>query len=139
MPAAAIPAHIEFKDEFPLSASGKVDRKRLANDAEADVVVLHRPSATSSLRLTIQQVWEEVLDRKVADTGATFFDLGGTSLQMIAVHTALQARLNMTFNIAQLFQAPRIQDLETLLSTKDTTQDRVALQRARMLKRRGRS
>ena len=138
LPEAAIPSRIELRPEFPLSGSGKVDRKQLAKEFDVKVKLKPKAATPSDLGTTIQDVWKEVLNREVLDLGATFFDLGGTSLQMIAVHTALQERLDMKFDIAKLFQAPRVQDLVALLSQQDSTQDRVALQRARMLKRRGR-
>ncbi|WP_179379313.1 non-ribosomal peptide synthetase [Jannaschia marina] len=136
LPEAAVPARIDLRDALPLSGSGKVDRKRLAAELDAPRPARAAAPADAGLRATIRAVWSEVLEREIPDTEATFFDLGGTSLQLIAAHAALQARLGRTFEIAKLFQAPRLRDLERLLGEAPAI-DAVAAQRMRMARRRG--
>jgi hypothetical protein len=46
----------------------------------------------------------------------TFFDLGGTSLQLVNAHAAMERRLGRSFDIVKLFEAPRIRDLARLLA-----------------------
>ena len=87
-----------------------------------------------SLRETIRRAWAEVLEREVDDPSRTFFDLGGTSLSLIDLHTRLQERLGRQFDIATLFAAPRIADLERALApaTADAAQGAVAARREAM-------
>ena len=134
LPAAAIPSRIEACARFPLSASGKVDRKALAAAlAQAPPQIAPQPEAPS-LRETIRRAWAEVLEREVDDPSRTFFDLGGTSLSLIDLHTRLQERLGRRFDIATLFAAPRIADLERALApaTADAAQGAVAARREAM-------
>lgn len=137
LPAAAVPSRIEIHDRFALSSSGKVDRKRLVAELEQGETA-HKSQAVS-LRDKIRETWATVLGRDIPTGDATFFDLGGTSLQLIAVHTALQTQLGRRFDIAKLFQAPRVRDLERVLGAQETGQDPIAARRAQMAQRRGQS
>lgn len=141
LPAAAVPSRLILRDAFPLSASGKVDRKRLTADLESRVTVA--PAAPQTLRDIICQTWRDVLGTDVVEPSRTFFDLGGSSLQLILVHSLLQKRLNRTFDIAVLFEAPRIRDLERLLGApapRNTPQtDPIAARRAAMANARSRN
>lgn len=139
MPAAAVPSHVEIRDSLPLTMSGKIDRKRLAAEWAQNNEIRAPKTTPLSPREVIRQIWQDVLGREIQDDNRTFFDLGGTSLQLIAVHTQLQQRLGRSFAIARLFEAPRIRDLEHLLggdaakTGKDFgTEDPIAARRAAM-------
>ena len=143
LPPAALPSQILIRDVFPLSASGKVDRKKLAAELAAPAATGDAPPPEAA-RDVIRAAWAEVLGKAVADDDRTFFDLGGTSLQLIAVHARLQERLGRKFDIARLFEAPRIRDLERLIGAEasapaqDAAPDPVAASRAAMMRRRPR-
>ena len=78
-----------------------------------------------------------------------FFDLGGTSLQLIEAHATIQTRLGYTVKVIDLFQFPRISALAPRLAGQTvaqrasmTPQDRArkqldALRRARAVADRG--
>ncbi|MDO5643191.1 MAG: non-ribosomal peptide synthetase, partial [Paracoccus sp. (in: a-proteobacteria)] len=135
LPAAAIPARLILRDELPLSPSGKVDRKRLA--AEHETPAAPASGTTGGPGALIRAIWAEVLGHSALPEGRSFFDCGGTSLQLIAVHAKLQQELGRRFDIALLFQAPRIDDLAALLASDPAdTPDPLAAQRARMMQAR---
>ena len=136
IPAAAVPSRLIVRNDFPLSASGKVDRKALT--AALENVVSATPATPQTLRGTIRQVWQHVLDTDMPDDNRTFFDLGGTSLQLISAHALLQEKLGRTFDIALMFEAPRIRDLEQRLDKPDTDDDPIAARRVAMAKARKR-
>lgn len=136
IPAAAVPSRVIVCNDFPLSASGKVDRKALmAMHEDAPLVT---PVTPQTLRGTIRQVWGDVLGRHIPDSNRTFFDLGGTSLQLISAHALLQEKLGQTFDIALMFEAPRIRDLEQRLGKPATADDPIAARRAAMAQARKR-
>ncbi|WP_353476535.1 non-ribosomal peptide synthetase (plasmid) [Salipiger sp. H15] len=137
LPPAALPSELLARDEFPLTSSGKVDRRRMA----ADLVTVSEPVPAvvtgDSFREIIRQVWERTLGTPVRVLDKTFFDLGGTSLQLIEVHAELQTRLGLRFDIAKLFEAPRIRDIERLFAGA-VTADPVAARRSTMARARAR-
>ena len=121
VPTAAIPSIFHVRDSFPLSDSGKVDRKRLAADlAQAPAAFSGAPPA-QTVAHQIRQTWQDVLGRTIPDDDQTFFDLGGTSLQLMAMHARLQKVIGRRFDIAVLFAAPRVRDLERHLVAAPVT------------------
>lgn len=116
LPAAAIPSRLILQSTFPLSRSGKVDRKQLAqglSEVQTPAPLGHPVPIT--LAGTIRSVWAGVLDTTINDDDLTFFDHGGTSLQLIEAHALLQDRIGRSFDIALMFQAPRVRALVRLL------------------------
>jgi acyl carrier protein len=53
-------------------------------------------AAETATERTVKDIWEEVLNQKGIGTTADFFDLGGTSLDLIRVFE----RVNETFDIS---------------------------------------
>ena len=112
LPATMLPANIMCLDEFPLTKNGKVDVKKLPT-AGPD---LHHN--TSGLATQIRQieekllhVWQHVLNRESINYQQKFFDLGGTSLQILEVQALLSSLYNLDISIIELFQYPSISAL----------------------------
>lgn len=140
LPSAAIPSEILSRDGFPLTSSGKVDRRRLTTEIERAAAPRPESNVVETTREIIRQVWEQALGVEVRAYDKTFFDLGGTSLQLIGVHAELQRRLGRHFDIAKIFEAPRIRDLERLLDSRalQGAADPVAARRSAMARARSR-
>jgi amino acid adenylation domain-containing protein len=119
LPHYMVPGSFVTVDEIPLTPNGKVDRAALAR-LRADTPVTrsaHESGArTTAIEATISSVWREVLRLPSADIDATFFDLGGDSLQLIEVHAKLQRVLARKFEITDLFQYPTVASLAAHLS-----------------------
>lgn len=141
------PASLVVLDEFPLSPTGKVDRARLplpATEAQADDGRPRLPPA-NALEATIASVWREVLGVSSVGVDDNFFDLGGTSLQMIRVHAALAPRLPKPVTLVDLFTWPSIRALAASLapaaagpasSAPMTAQERIRRQQAALARSR---
>lgn len=67
---------------------------------------------------TIATVWQKAFGVDKIGIDDNFFDLGGYSLMIIAVHGELQARLNTTFPITKVFQYSTVSSLARYLSQK---------------------
>ncbi|MHB8382548.1 MAG: non-ribosomal peptide synthetase [Candidatus Binataceae bacterium] len=120
LPQYMTPAVFEIVDEIPLTAHGKVDRAALAHLRQETVAAQSaRESIAQMTRIeaTISAVWREVLQLGAADVDASFFDLGGDSLQLIEVHAKLRRILAQKFEITDLFQYPTIASLAAHLSS----------------------
>ena len=110
------PASITVLDEFPLSPTGKVDRAKLPLPSASADPVGAKPLPANALEATIMKVWREVLGTDAISVDDNFFDIGGSSLQMLKVHAALQALLPKPATIVDLFTYPRIRLLAGWLS-----------------------
>lgn len=109
LPEYMVPAHLIPMDTLPLSANGKVDRKALAKPEK--VTPMTEASATTrkanlpdnELAKTICQIWGEVLDKDNIGVDDSLLDLGGTSVDMIKIHTRLQPQLPQEISLLDMF------------------------------------
>jgi amino acid adenylation domain-containing protein len=135
LPPALVPAQLLVRDALPLTATEKVDRRRLEAEIAAELAAAPRtapagPSAPprpetgasgsdeAAVEVAVRAVWAEVLGLADVPSDRTFFDLGGSSLQLVEAHAALQRRLGRSFDIVRLFEAPHLRDVVALLSTE---------------------
>ena len=87
LPDYMVPSRVIAMDALPLTASGKVDRRKLAESSQTSV----QATPSSSRRLesqterTLADVWKDVLGHDVFDVDSNFFEVGGTSLKTFAV------------------------------------------------------
>ncbi|HWS86516.1 MAG TPA: amino acid adenylation domain-containing protein [Pyrinomonadaceae bacterium] len=123
LPAYMVPAAFMELAAFPLTASGKINRRALPapqkvrSDAEADFA----PPQTDVER-TIADIWREALGIDRVGLHDNFFDLGGHSLLMIRVHNRLSATFARELSILNLFEYPTVDALAKFL-TRTQTED----------------
>ncbi|MFC6091736.1 amino acid adenylation domain-containing protein [Saccharothrix lopnurensis] len=117
---AMLPTEWHGVADLPRSPNGKLDRRVLAGWAAARAEVVE--SAASALPGTaaaaVLQVWDRVLGEPVTDTGATFFELGGTSSGMLQVLALLRSRYP-SLHAADLFRYTRVRALAGFLDGLD--------------------
>jgi aryl carrier-like protein len=68
----------------------------------------------------ILAAWQEVLGA-APGLDENFFDLGGTSLRMAAVHERLTRTLAPALRMTQLYQAPTVRSLARLIAVPSAT------------------
>ena len=91
LPAYMVPETIVVVDELPVNASGKLDRGRLPDPpttARPDTGQPYTDPATRTER-RVAEIWSRVLDIDRIGRHDNFFDLGGNSARLLAVHAAL--------------------------------------------------
>lgn len=102
LPAYMVPSSFIIMDELPLSANGKVNRKALPQVSGTS----QEKTSTmpvSEMEQNIASVWQEVLKVDKVGVEDSFFDLGGTSLHMVQVHSKLVKKLNREIPIVEMF------------------------------------
>jgi natural product biosynthesis luciferase-like monooxygenase domain len=120
LPKYMVPQHILPIPAIPLMANGKVDRDALTELLFNEPIA--QPTQTtigtnlkSNLQTAIADIWKTVLS--ISDVGLddNFFDLGGHSLLMVQVHTALSQLLNRQVPLVTLLEKPTIRSLSEAL------------------------
>lgn len=93
LPPYMIPASIEFVSSLPLTLSGKIDRKVLAErlPLSANCGPVPIDGATTPIEQVIFDAWRMELPVKVFGVHDSFFDLGGNSMHAIAIAAKLSA------------------------------------------------
>jgi acyl-coenzyme A synthetase/AMP-(fatty) acid ligase/aryl carrier-like protein len=115
LPSFMIPHRIAVRAELPLTASGKVDRVALANGSIPTAPKLRalRPNAKfSETESAIAEIWRDVLRHDdLPGPDENFFDAGGDSLRLLAVHARLREELGAALSVTDLFEHSTIRKL----------------------------
>ena len=103
-------AYVEMQS-FPLTTSGKVDRRALPTPAQRDSEAddSYEPPRTP-LEQDLTQIWAGLLKVNPIGIHDNFFALGGDSILSIRVQAEAQKR-GISFSIEQLFSCPSIESL----------------------------
>lgn len=113
LPAYMVPARIVLRESLPLTANGKINRAELAASL---AVQPRRHISAPGLEAEIAALWSEILGHAVTDVDRGFLDLGGSSLQLMRVHAALEHRLARHIEIADLFRFATVRSLAAHLT-----------------------
>ncbi|WP_438311030.1 non-ribosomal peptide synthetase [Streptomyces sp. HUAS TT3] len=107
LPEYMVPSRFHRLDALPLTANSKIDKKRLAELAEADDDGPEPPVTPTERR--IAAAWAAVLgmDPERVGRSSHFFDSGGTSLSAVR----LVVKLERAVSLKDLTRHPRLSDL----------------------------
>lgn len=132
LPEHMVPAAFIFLDNLPLTPNGKVDRRALSQiDGPTEIDrpdPAERPAAAHPARdpQTVERalvtIWRRLLSVDTIDPDDNFFDLGGTSLDIIAAHVAIQDEIDPKIPVVALFANPSIRALVNYLTDAATAQ-----------------
>ena len=115
LPDYLIPNDYILMEEFPLNRSGKIDKHSLPPPGQHQQESKHFVAPAKGLQAMIADVWKEILHVEKVGIKDNFFDIGGHSLTLVQVHTALCKRLDQNISILDLFQHPSIESLTEFL------------------------
>src|SRR5829696_5593947 len=112
LPDYMVPAHIVVLEAFPLTSSGKIDRKSLP--APVFAATPFRAPQTQTEKI-VAGVFAEVLGVERVGLDDDFFALGGDSLIATRVSARLQMALGREVPVRYLFDASTVGDLAEYL------------------------
>ena len=117
LPEYMVPSHVILLESLPLTAGGKVDRRRLPPpDAVSDGRrVEHGPADRTELELV--QVWQACLDVRVAISD-NFFDLGGNSFAAMRCIHAVNQRFGIQLPVSTLFSHPTVRQFGAVVRSR---------------------
>jgi amino acid adenylation domain-containing protein len=137
LPDYMIPAVFVAVESFPLTGSGKVDRKALPDPGNLRPELATSYVAPSGdLENMLAKQWRELLKLERIGAHDNFFELGGHSLLLAQAHARLRAA-GRDLTIVDMFQHPTIRSLAEFLGRPNSddgaavqkAQDRASLQR----------
>jgi amino acid adenylation domain-containing protein len=115
LPAYMVPAALVILEAFPLTANGKVDRSALpVPAATGQEYVAPRTSIEKELAL----IWAQLLGVERIGIYDNFFEIGGHSLLLAQLATALQEAFLVEFSLQELFESPTIVQQTELIATR---------------------
>lgn len=127
LPEYMVPNRFIVLDELPLSANGKLDRKRLPTPSADSASSTQYVAPNSSTETLLCELWCEVLNLERIGTQDNFFELGGHSL----LATKLVSRISESFDIdlplRALFDHPTVITLAVKVEEAAETARRPAI------------
>jgi amino acid adenylation domain-containing protein len=116
LPQHMVPSVFVSLEVLRLTPNGKVDRRALPipDGTRPDLATGYRlPSDEIENKLTA--IWQQIL--RVQDIGAedNFFDLGGHSLLMVQMHSAIRMNFALDISVMDLFRCPTVRRLADFL------------------------
>jgi amino acid adenylation domain-containing protein len=133
LPDYMVPAAFVALEAFPLTPSGKVDRKALPapEGSRAASGTAYVPPR-NGLERTIAAIWRDVLKVDKVGVEDNFFDLGGHSLLLAQVQSRLSETLGRDLALLDLFRYPTVGSLAARFSPgeQDAPANQAGLSRA---------
>lgn len=121
LPGYMVPSKFITLPDLPLTHNGKIDRTALPapKASRPEMATLFVPPA-SRLEQSLAAIWCRVLNLDRVGIDDSFFDLGGTSLLVVRMLSAIGDELGITLSVGELFQAPTIKQISRLLTSRQT-------------------
>ncbi len=123
LPEPMMPSVFVPLPALPLTASGKVDRRRLpsavgAHDSRQETVASRLPR--TPLEAVIAAIWADVLDVDEVSLDDNFFERGGHSLLGTRVLARIRQACGVDLPLRTLFDAPTVAALAARVANADT-------------------
>ena len=144
LPEYMVPSIFVILEKLPLTPSGKVNRRALpAPEASRPELQAAFVEPQGGIEQIIARVWCEVLQLPRVGVNDNFFDLGGHSLLIVTLQSRLNAALERSIPVVDLFRHPTVSALARSMGNTagegvelDKIQDRVRRQKEMLAKRR---
>jgi amino acid adenylation domain-containing protein/FkbM family methyltransferase len=120
MPDYMLPSYFIPLEEFPVTATGKVDRKKLPlpEGMRPTLNTSYVAPETETAR-EIATIWQEILNLEKVGIHDNFFDLGGNSLDIVRLNNRLQEVMKREIPVVSLFEYPTIHTFSTHLGREE--------------------
>lgn len=113
LPVYMIPSFFIRMEAFPLSTSGKVDRRSLPLPEERRDLDEYVAPGNETEEILVK-IWESVLDLEQVGIHDNFFDLGGASIQSLQI-VAKANMYGLALNVENIFEYQTIAELVNFL------------------------
>ncbi len=130
LPEYMIPFKFYKVNEFPKTATGKVDRKKIAHGVPEEfgkelVRGIEDVTIKTPIENQIMNIWKEVLGEKVIGIHDNYFEIGSSSLDIMEVNTKINEILGRELSVVSMFEHPTISMLaEYLVTSKEKVLNR---------------
>lgn len=124
LPAYMVPDHFEILAQMPMTVHGKIDKDSLQIPKDD-----HERSETPQEKITeddyeqiIRAIWSKLLQNNEIGSDDDFFALGGHSLLLIHVYSALPQLIRKHIQIPDLYNFPTIRTLAEEVKKRQAAQ-----------------
>jgi thioesterase domain-containing protein len=107
LPVYMVPSAFVALDAFPLTGTGKVDRRALPEPEAVEAAAAYEPPRTEA-EATMAEAWAEVLGVSRVGRADDFFALGGHSLLAVRLMARVRERTGREVPLAEMFRSPTL-------------------------------
>ncbi len=115
LPAYMVPSIFINLDNFPHTSTGKIDRKKLAEQDIQRELNREYVLPANDTEVRVAEVWKELLKVETVGMEDNFFVLGGNSLKGILLVSEIQKRFQVKISILELYNSPTVRQLATYI------------------------
>lgn len=124
LPEYMRPTYYVPVDSFPLTPSGKIDRKALSlYDINNTAIKTKSSKPVTSSEIEISRIWQNILGIPEIGIDDNFFELGGHSILAAQMFTEIEQSTGKRIPIATLFKLQTIRELAKLIDEPEWTPD----------------
>ena len=119
LPNYMVPSVFVFIDSIPLTPNGKVDRRALPapdNNKQESSSTFVAPQ--DKLESHLIKIWSQVLNIQPIGVRDNFFDLGGNSLQAVALFAQIEKQFGKKLPLATLFQSGTVAEIAQIIRSE---------------------
>lgn len=137
LPPYMVPALFVTMESFPMTPSGKIDRRNLPAPKIQRNTGIQFVAPTLGLESEIASIWKHVLKVDKVGSNENFFDLGGDSLLAARLQIEIQQKYSVGFPLVELFRSPTVSSVTKFVArtigvdTADNANKRSFTSRAR--------
>ncbi|MGX5686870.1 amino acid adenylation domain-containing protein [Chryseobacterium cucumeris] len=115
LPDYMVPGFYILLSHFPLTSSGKIDRKALPEISSEDIIRKTYVAPVTTLEKKLVLIWQEVLALDKIGITDNFFELGGHSLMVSQVVNRIHKQLGKTLSFKTFFTNPTVEGVSIQL------------------------
>jgi len=121
LPEHMIPSYFIELGKMPLTPSGKIDRQQLPEpEPIRPKLSVTYVAPETGIEKKITEIWEEILYLDKVGVDDNFFDLGGTSIDILNMVSRLYDVLKKEIPVVALFRYPTIRSFVDYLNTEES-------------------
>ena len=115
LPDYMVPSFFKQLDRIPLTANGKVDRKALRSSGTSLEVGVKFTPPQSQIQIKIAGIWKELLQLEDVGIHDKFFDIGGTSMDVIKVNARVKKEFGREIPLIVMYKYTTVASLAHFL------------------------
>jgi amino acid adenylation domain-containing protein len=120
LPPYMVPSHYQRWSAFPLTANGKVERRRLLESSiPVQPPAAAAPEGLGAMEETLLDMFRSLLGRQDLSIDDDFFAIGGHSLAAARLFARIEERFGKRLPLATMFEAPSARQLAATLRNKE--------------------
>ena len=120
LPPYMVPQHFTMMESFPLTLSGKLDKRKLpipSQEADSD----RYATATTETELQVRKIWSQVLNlpEEKISIDANFFTLGGHSLKAAFLVNSINEAFELDLSVKDFFARQDVKSFSAYIDRLD--------------------